>query len=176
MLGSRRILRAERAGNGIGPARVFHETPEGRATMFTLRSMLAVVLLLPASGAYAQTNTFATGNLHFDAKDIDTNGDQMISREEMMKYSDQMWDKMTNGKTTIPISVAAKDFATGGLNFKAQAMDTDHDGTISKEEFQTYAGRKFDKMKKTNDMIPVIDAAKAFSRGNADPSQANTPK
>jgi hypothetical protein len=144
--------------------------------MFTLRSMLAVVLLLPASGAYAQTNTFATGNLHFDAKGMDTNGDNMITREEMMKYAEQMWDKMANGKDTIRISVAAKDFATGGLAFNAQAMDTDHDGTISKEEFLAYAGRKFDKMKKTDGMISVTDAAKAFSRGNARPSQADSPK
>jgi hypothetical protein len=144
--------------------------------MFTLRSMLAVVLLLPVSGAYAQTNTFATGNLHFDAKGMDTNGDNMITREEMMKYAEQMWDKMANGKDTIRISVAAKDFATGGLAFNAQAMDTDHDGTISKEEFLAYAGRKFDKMKKTDGMISVTDAAKAFSRGNARPSQADTPK
>jgi hypothetical protein len=144
--------------------------------MFTLRSLLAVVLLLPVSGVYAQTNTFATGNLHFDAKDMDTNGDKMISRDEMMKYGEQMWDKMANGKDTIRISVAAKDFATGGLAFNARAMDTDHDGTISKQEFLAYAGKKFDKMKKTDGMISVMDAAKAFSRGNPHTSQANTPK
>ncbi|MDB6089149.1 MAG: hypothetical protein JWN85_1933 [Gammaproteobacteria bacterium] len=141
--------------------------------MFNLRSLAAIILLLCVSGAHAQTNTFATGNMHFDAKDMDTNGDKMITRAEMMKYGEQMWDKMANGKDTIPIAVASKDFATGGLAFNARAMDTDHDGTISKEEFLAYAGRKFDKMKKTDGMIPVADAAKAFSRGNPHPSQAN---
>jgi hypothetical protein len=141
--------------------------------MFKLSAMLAAALLLPVSGASAQTNTFATGNLHFDAKDIDTNGDNMISRDEMRKYAEQMWAKMADGKDTIRISVAAKDFATGGVAFNAHAMDTDHDGTISKEEFLAYAGKKFDKMKKTDGMVSVTDVAKAFSRGgNAHPSQA----
>jgi major membrane immunogen (membrane-anchored lipoprotein) len=141
--------------------------------MFKLSAMLAAALLLPVSGASAQTNTFATGHWHFDAKDMDTNGDKMISRDEMMKYAEQMWAKMADGKDTIRISVAAKDFATGGLAFNAHAMDTDHDGTISKEEFLAYAGKKFDKMKKTDGMVSVTDVAKAFSRGgNAHPSQA----
>jgi hypothetical protein len=29
---------------------------------------------------------------------------------------------MAHGKDTIPICVAAKDFASGGVNFKAQAI------------------------------------------------------
>ena len=143
--------------------------------MFKLRLMFPAALLLLAGGAYAQ-NEFATGHMHFDAKDMDTNGDNMITRDEMMNYCEKMWDSMAKGKDTIRISVAAKDFATGGLAFNAQAMDTDHDGTVSKEEFLAYAGRKFDKMKKTDGMVPVADAAKAFARGNPHPPRSNIPK
>ena len=141
--------------------------------MLKLRLMFTAVLMLAASGAPAQTsNAFATGNpMHFDAKDMDTNGDGMITKEEMMAYAEKMWDMMANGKDSIRISRATKDFATGGLAFNAKAMDTDHDGSISKQEFLAYAERKFDKMKHPSGMISVQEAAKAFSRGSPPPAQ-----
>jgi hypothetical protein len=146
--------------------------------MFKQRLMFPAALLLLASGAYAQTpNSFATGgNMHFDAKDMDTNGDNMITRDEMMKYGDKMWTMMAKGKDTIPVQEAAKDFSRGGLNFNAQAMDTDHDGTVSKAEFMAYAGKKFDKMKNADGMMSVSDAATAFARGNPHPPKATTSK
>jgi hypothetical protein len=134
--------------------------------MHKVRSLIAGVLLLQAGAALAQSNEFATGNMHFDAKDMDMNGDHMITREEMVAYAEKQWDMMAQGKDTIPIAVATKDFATGGVNFKAHAIDTDHDGTISKAEFVAYAGKKFDSMKKTDNMVSVDDMARAISRGN----------
>jgi hypothetical protein len=134
--------------------------------MHKLRLVIAGVLLLQAGAALAQSNEFATGNMHFDAKDMDTNGDHMITREEMVAYAEKQWDTMAQGKDTIPISVAAKDFATGGVNFKAHAIDTDHDGTISKAEFVAFAGKKFDSMKKTDNMVSVTDMARSIARGN----------
>jgi hypothetical protein len=134
--------------------------------MHKVRSLIAGVLLLQAGAAFAQSNEFATGNMHFDAKDMDTNGDHMITRQEMVAYAEKQWDMMAHGKDTIPIAVAAKDFATGGVNFKARTIDTDHDGTISKAEFVAYAGKKFDSMKKTDNMVSVDDMARAISRGN----------
>jgi EF hand len=144
--------------------------------MIKLRLMISAASLLLAGGAYAQSNDFATGNMHFDAKDMDTNGDHMITREEMIAYAEKSWDKMAQGKDTIPIAVAAKDFASGGVNFKARAIDTDHDGTISKEEFVAFAGKKFDGMKKTDNMVSVDDMAHAIARGNttADGSKTKT--
>jgi hypothetical protein len=134
-------------------------------------TMLAGMAL--CTGAWAQNNDFATGNMHFDAKEMDTNGDHMVTREEMMAYAEKSWDSMANGKDAIPIAVAAKDFATGGVSFNARAMDTDHDGTVSKQEFLAYAGRKFDHMKKTNGMVSVEDMAQAFARGKpADAGEA----
>jgi EF-hand domain pair/EF hand len=135
--------------------------------MLTLRLMSAAALVLLAGGAQAQTsNAFATGNpMHFDAKAMDTNGDNMITKEEMMAYAEKLWEAMANGQDTIRISVAAKDFATGGFAYNATAIDTDHDGTISKKEFLDYAEHKFDKMAHANGMISVQEAAKAFARG-----------
>jgi EF hand len=144
-------------------------------TMLRQPLMSATMLALLACGAQAQTsnrNAFATGNpMHFDAKAMDTNGDGMITKEEMMAYAEKMWDMMANGHDTIRISRATKDFATGGLAFNAAAMDTDHDGTISKQEFLAYAEHKFDKMAHPNGMISVQEAARAFARGNTPPSK-----
>ena len=140
--------------------------------MLKVRLMISAAALLLAGGAFAQGNDFATGNMHFDAKDMDTNGDHMITREEMIAYAEKSWEQMAQGKDTIPISVAAKDFATGGVNFRARAIDTDHDGTISKAEFVAYAGKKFDGMKKTDNMVSVADMAKAIARGNTSPAAA----
>jgi hypothetical protein len=140
--------------------------------MFKLQWVICAASALLAGGAYAQGNDFATGNMHFDAKDMDTNGDHMITRDEMVKYAEKQWEMMAQGKPTIPITVAAKDFATGGVNFKARAIDTDHDGTISKDEFVAYAGKKFDTMKKTDNMVSITDMAKAIARGNTNPDEA----
>ena len=138
--------------------------------VMSLVAMTALAAL--ATVAQAQTsNAFATGNpMHFDAKDMDKNGDGMITKEEMMAYAEKMWDMMANGKDTIRISRATKDFATGGLAFNAKAIDTDHDGSISKQEFLTYAEHKFDKMVHPNGMISVQEAAKAFARGSPPPA------
>lgn len=143
--------------------------------MFKVRWFISAAALLFASGAYAQSNEFATGNMHFDAKDMDTNGDHMVTRDEMTQYAAKMWDEMSGGKPTIAIDVAQKDFASGGVNFKARAVDTDHDGTISKEEFVAYAGKKFDTMKKTDNMVSVADMAKGIASGNRPPAKATDP-
>lgn len=140
--------------------------------MIRLQLMLSTAALLLAGGAYAQSNEFATGNMHFDAKDMDTNGDKMITRDEMVKYAEKMFDMMAQGKDTIPIAVATKDFATGGVNFRARSIDTDHDGSISKQEFVAFAGKKFDTMKKTDGMVSVSDMARAIARGNTNPDEA----
>ena len=118
------------------------------------------------SAAYAQHDDIATGNMHFNAKDMDTSGDHMITREEMQKYAEKMWDEMAHGNKTIAVGVATQDFASAGLNFRAHEIDADNDGTISKEEFLAYTGKKFDGMKKTGGMVPMDDVATAFSRGN----------
>jgi hypothetical protein len=136
--------------------------------MKAIRSKLAVLAAIgPLIGAaHSQTNEFATGNMHFDAREMDTNGDHMITREEMIAYAEKTWDMMAHGKDTISVAVAAKDFASGGVNYKARTIDKDHDGTISKQEYIDYATRKFEIMKKTDNMVSVDDMAKAISRGN----------
>jgi hypothetical protein len=135
-------------------------------SMSKLISGAALALLL-CNIALAQ-NDFATGNMHFDAHEMDTNGDRMISREEMLAYAEKTWEMMARGKATIPIDTAAHDFATGGVSFDAHAIDTDHDGTISKAEYLRYTGRKFDSMAHDKRLVPVEEMAKAFARGNTE--------
>lgn len=134
------------------------------------KAILAAPLLLLAAGAYAQTsNDLATANMHFDAKDMDANHDGKITKDEMMKYGETLWGSMAKDAATVSVADAGKDFARGNLRFSAKAMDADHDGTISKDEFMKYAGQKFDKMKGTDGMMSVEDAARDFSRGNMHP-------
>jgi len=144
--------------------------------MFKVHWVIGAAALLLTGAAYAQSNQFATGNMHFDAKDMDTSGDHMITRDEMVKYAEKQWEMMAQGKDTIPITAATKDFATGGVNFNARAIDTDHDGTISKDEFVTYAGQKWDTMKKTDNMVSVTDMARAIARGNTNAAKEKSPK
>ncbi len=127
---------------------------------------LSALTLAFAAGAGAQSNDFATGNMHFSAAEMDVNGDHMISKDEFMQYSGKMWSTMSKGAATISVQDAAQDFARGNMRFSAKMMDADHDGTISKDEFMAYGERKFDKMKDKSGMMTTADAAKYFSRGN----------
>jgi len=58
------------------------------------------------------------------------------------------------------------DFARGGMHFSAKAMDTDHDGTISKDEFMKYHADMWNKMTKdSKGSMSTTDASAAFARG-----------
>ena len=131
--------------------------------------LLTLATLAFAAGVSAQSNDIATGNMHFSAAEMDVNGDHMISKDEFMQYGEKMWGMMSKGADTIAVRDAAQDFARGNMRFNAKAMDTDHDGTISKEEFMAYGGKKFDKMKDKNGMMTTADATKYFARGNPRP-------
>jgi hypothetical protein len=149
--------------------------------MLKLRLISSAILPLLAAVAYPQTateNTFGTGgynNMHFNAKEMDTKGDNKITEEEMMAYVEKMWNSMANGKDYIPVKTATKDFAAGGVSAKASEMDTNHDGKITKQEFLAYYSKKFDAMKHpTDNTISVQEAAKAFGRGSPPPT-SNSP-
>jgi hypothetical protein len=128
--------------------------------------VFCAAMLIPVANVWAQTNDFATGNMHFDAKAMDTNGDHMISKDEYMKYGETMWGMMAKSANALSVNDAARDFAQGNLRFSAKAMDANHDGSITKEEFMTYAQHKFDKMKDAGGMMSVDDAATKLARGN----------
>jgi hypothetical protein len=123
-------------------------------------------LSLAAAAALAQGGDFANGNMKMDVSAMDANGDKMISKDEFMQYGEKMWDMMSKGSGTISVSEASQDFARGNMRFSAKAMDTDHDGTISKDEFMKYGGKKFDKVKDGQGMVSVADATKYFANGN----------
>lgn len=132
----------------------------------------AVLVLSGAAHAQVHTDQFATGNMHFDAKAMDANGDGKITKEEMQRYGESMWNGMSQGKPTIPVQEAAHDFARGNMRLDAKAMDTDHDGSISQSEFMRYTEHRFDRMKGHEGDMTVAQAAKAFSRGNPHVAEA----
>jgi Ca2+-binding EF-hand superfamily protein len=136
--------------------------------MIKLQSFLAVALMGSAIALAADPAQFATGNMRFDVNEMDTNHDGMISKDEYIHYGETMWGRMTQGgKETISVDEAGKDFANGNMKFSAKAMDADHDGTITKDEFMKYSETMWDKMKKDeHGMMTVADAGKNFSRGN----------
>jgi hypothetical protein len=137
--------------------------------MLKITTLAAVIGVAAGAGALAQSDNFATGNMHFDAKAIDTNGDQMITKDEFMAYGDKMWAMMSKGADSISVQDAAADFASGNMRASATKMDADHDGTISKDEFMAYEGKRFDKFKNDKGMVSVNDMTKYFSRGNMHP-------
>jgi hypothetical protein len=126
--------------------------------------------------AHSQSNEFATGNMHFGAKDMDANGDHMITLEEMSAYAERTWKMMSHGKDKIAIDLADRNFATGGVSYQARAIDTDHDGSISEQEYLAYLMRKLETMIRTDAMVSVDDMAKAISRGNLYPERATGSK
>src|ERR1700733_10002027 len=111
--------------------------------VFILAALTAVRI-----GFAADTAQFANGNMHFDVSEMDANHDGMISKDEFMKYGETMWSRMAQGKDSISVAEAGKDFATGNMRFSAKAMDTDHDGTITKDEFMKYGEAMWNKSKK----------------------------
>jgi len=127
---------------------------------------LTIATLAFAAGARAQSNDFATGNMHFSAAEMDVNGDHMISKGEFMQYGEKMWSMMSKGAATVSVHDAAEDFARGNMRFSAKVMDADHDGTISKEEFMAYGEKRFDMLKGKSGMMTSADATKYFARGN----------
>ena len=136
------------------------------------RLTLSIAAVLTTTLAHAQApGDIARGNMHFDAKAMDANGDGMISKDELMRYGETMWERMARAATaSVPVADAAKDFARGNLKFEAKSVDANKDGMITKEEFMKYGESKFDSMKKdTHGNISVTDAARDFGRGNTHP-------
>jgi hypothetical protein len=56
---------------------------------------------------------FAQGNLRFNAEEMDTNHDGMVSKEEFMKYAEKKFDQMKDAQGTISVQAAAQAFSRG---------------------------------------------------------------
>lgn len=52
---------------------------------------------------------------------------------------------------TLALADDAAKLARGNMETTVSAMDTNHDGMITREEFLKYQAEQFDKMKKTKD-------------------------
>ena len=134
--------------------------------MSRLLVFLAAATLTSVSFAQDQSTDFARGGMHFSAKAMDTDKDGMISQDEFMKYHAAMWDQMTqdsNGNMTI--SAASAAFARGGMHVGVNKMDSDKDGTISKDEFMKYEATHWSLLPKdASGQISVTDLENAMKQ------------
>jgi coproporphyrinogen III oxidase len=135
--------------------------------MTRLLAFLAAATLTSVGFAQASSSTdFATGGMHFSAKAMDTDNDGMISKDEFMKYHSDMWDKMTKDSNgSMATADVGKAFSRGGMHVSVKAMDADHNGTISKDEFMSYEANHWSLLPKdASGQISVADMQKAMQK------------
>jgi hypothetical protein len=135
--------------------------------------LIGLGTFLMTGTAFPQTPSqdIARGNMpmHMDVNAIDANHDGLISKEEFAAYGEKIWQVISRGKPTVAVSTAAIDFATGNMAMNAQEMDSDHDGSISHEEFVAYGSKAFDSVKNPKGMLTLSDTTRYFSTGNSHP-------
>jgi Ca2+-binding EF-hand superfamily protein len=128
--------------------------------------LAAATLTSVSFGQASSSTSFAQGGMHFSAKAMDTDNDGMISKDEFMKYHSDMWDQMTkdsNGSMSVTDLSAA--FARGGMHVKVKAMDADHNGTVTKDEFMSYEATHWSLLPKdASGQISVADMQKAMKK------------
>jgi Ca2+-binding EF-hand superfamily protein len=151
--------------------------------MTQLLVFLAAATLASASFAQTDASTdFARGGMHFSAKAMDTDNDGMISKDEFMKYHADMWDQVTkNSNGSISATDLSTAFARGGMHVNVKAMDADHSGTITKDEFMSYEATHWSLLPKdASGQISVADLQKAMKnyrhKAAAAPADPSTSK
>ena len=147
----------------------------------------AIALAYSTASIAGDMASFATGGyargLHSDKlmHKIDTDGDGTISKDEWVAYQEKvfaMLDKNRSGaldaKTFIsPDGGELVSFATGGYarGLRTKAMmhkiDTDGDGTISRDEYIAYQTKIFDMMDTSTDHKGMIGHQEMFATGGA---------
>jgi len=115
--------------------------------------------------------------MHFSAKAMDTDNDGMISKDEFMKYHSDMWDQMTKDSNgSMSTSDARTAFARGGMHVNTKAMDADHSGTITKDEFMSYEATHWNLLPKdASGQISVADLEKAMKKHRQKAAPAAAP-
>lgn len=135
--------------------------------MTRLLVFLAAATLTSISFAQADSSTdFAHGGMHFSAKAMDTDNDGTISKDEFMKYHADMWSQMTKDSNgSMSMNDAGTAFSRGGMHVNVKAMDADHDGTVTRDEFMKYEATHWNLLPKdASGQISVADMEKAMKK------------
>jgi len=112
---------------------------------------------------------------------IDTNGDGMVSKDEWLAFHEKVWtmiDKHNKGVVSAaefisPGAGEMNSFATGGFSKGLQTMavvhkiDTDHDGTVSHDEYIAFQSKLFDMMDTSTTHKGMLGKEQLFGSGGA---------
>jgi EF-hand domain pair len=137
-------------------------------TLYPLAAIAVALAIAPAAFADDMVS-FATGGYARGLRTmdemhkIDTDGDGKVSKAEWLAYQEKVFtalDKDMDGKVDekefMTPSSTMVSFATGGYARGLQTkemmhrIDTDGDGTVSREEFIAYQTKVFDMMDKNH--------------------------
>jgi hypothetical protein len=112
---------------------------------------------------------------------IDTNGDGMISKDEWIAYQEKVFAMLDKNKTGVlnakifidPSGGELVTFATGGYarGLRTPEMmhkiDTDGDGTISRDEYMAYQLKIFEMMDTSTTHKGMLSPQEMFATGGA---------
>jgi hypothetical protein len=141
----------------------------------------AGMLTSVAFGQAGATAEAGRGGMHFSARDIDADHNGVISKDEFMKYHADAWDKMTKSSGgSITTGDAAASFARGGMHVNVGAIDADHDGKITRDEFMKYEANHWDLLPKdaqggisVTDFEKVMQARRLKAAATGETPKAN---
>jgi Ca2+-binding EF-hand superfamily protein len=129
---------------------------------WTVAAVLLTGTIVSVTAASGQKTSGASSGPKLSMAALDTDRDGTVSKQEFTAYMEAQFDKAdadhdgtldrnemeqlgTSLGITTPSAQKASSGTSSGPKLSMTAMDTDHDGTVSKQEFTAYMEAQFDK-------------------------------